>query len=176
MAEMIAMLNGIPMNLNEYLTSRAQSAVVSTDYNRNLAGLGAMNPTMPQRRGWQRSGLMPGLSKSAAATFQGLPTNAMSVADQVRANAFASQYFANRLAGIPMSPAEAVKAAQAGIIASQQYSPVLAGLGADESAAPAVNVNVTGPGDTKASMSMGAKALWAVGGIAVGYAIAKMMK
>ena len=150
MAEMIAMLNGIPMNLNEYLTSRAQSAVVSTDYNRNLAGLGAMNPTMPQRRGWQRSGLMPGLSKSAAATFQGLPTNAMSVADQVRANAFASQ----------------------------QYSRVLAGLGQEPAAdaPPAVNVNVTAPGDTKASMSMGAKALWAVGGIAVGYAIAKMMK
>jgi hypothetical protein len=77
-----------------------------------------------------------------------------------------------------MSPAEAVKAAQAGIIASQQYSRVLAGLGQEPAAdaPPAVNVNVTAPGDTKASMSMGAKALWAVGGIAVGYAIAKMMK
>lgn len=180
MAEMIAMLNGIPQNLNEYLTSRAQSAVVSTDYNRNLAGLGAAarpNPTQPQRRGWQRSGLLPGLSRSAAATLRGVPTNAMSVADMVRANAMASQQFSNRMAGIPMSPAEAVKAAQAGIIASQQYSRVLAGLGADEApAAPAVNVNVDVPGAAKASMSVGTKALWAVGGLAVGYYIARMMK
>ena len=177
MAEMIAMLNGIPQNLNEYLTSRAQSAIVSTDYNRNLAGLGAMNPTLPQRRGWQRSGMLPGLSKSAAASLQGTPTTAMSVADQVRANAFASQQFSNRLAGVPMSPAEAVKAAQAGIIASQQYSRVLAGLGADEAPAgdAGVNVSVNVPGDAKASasMSVGTKALWAIAGVAVGYFIAK---
>lgn len=171
MAEMIAMLNGIPQNLNEYLTSRAQSAVVNSDYNANLAGLGA-NPTLPQRYGWQRSGMLPGLSKSAAATFAGMPTGAMSVADQVRANAFASQYFANRLAGIPMSPAEAVKAAQAGIIASQQYNPVLAGLGADASTA---DVPVDPPAKKEDSY-IGSKAMWAVVGLAAGYAIAKMMK
>lgn len=176
MAEMIAMLGAIPQNLNEYLTSRAQSVIASNAYGRNLAGIdGAKrpNPVKPQRGGWQRPGMLPGLSKSAAASLQGVPRSALSVADMVRANAMASQQYANVMAGIPMSPAEAVKAAQANIIASQQYSSVVAGLGqADDG----VDVSVGLPGDTKARLTVGQKALWAVLGVAVGYAAARLMK
>jgi hypothetical protein len=140
--EMIAMLNGIPSTFDNYLTSQARSVIRASDYNANLAGLGAYmadpftsDPTLPQRGGWQRNGLQRGMSRSAAATFAGMPTTAMSVADQVRANSIASRIYNNRMAGIPESPAAAVKAAQANIISSSYYNRRLAGLGAEGVAA-----------------------------------------
>lgn len=182
MAEMIAMLNGlgnIPRDLTQYLARDARSAITSSDYNPNLAGLGAVgpnrNPALPQRGGWQRRGLMPGLSLTAAATLQGRPTLSNSVAEVVRREAVASQIFANRLAGIPESPAEAVKAAQAGIIASQQYSANLAGLGADDAAAAAAAAAAAEAAKAKKA-AMTKNVLYGVAGLAVGYYVAKMMK
>lgn len=179
MAEMIAMLNGlgtVPQDLNEYLTSRAQTIMSSNAYNPNtvgLSGLGAAgpnrNPTLPQRGGWQRPGLLPGLSLPAAATLRGLggPVRSYkSVSDALRERTVASQIYSNRLAGIPESPAEAVKAAQASIIASQQYNPNVAGLGADTPPAT----------DDKKPDGMGKKALFILGGFALGFYAAKMMK
>jgi hypothetical protein len=135
--EMIAMLNGLgatPTQLDRYLTSQARSVITDSDYNANLAGVPpGGNVTLKQRGNWQRRGLQPGLSLTAAATLQAAPTTALSVADQVRANSIASQQFSNVLAGIPESPAEAARAARAGIIASQQFDPrvvQLQGLGA----------------------------------------------
>lgn len=185
--ESIAMLNGIPTQLDRYLTSQAKSVVMASDYNMNLAGLGAVEaiPGQPvvsassgpgmgivnpvrQRGGWVRRNLQEGLSKRAGATLMGAPTTALSVSEQVRAGSIASQQFANRLAGIPESPAEAARAARAGNIVSQQYNPNLAGLGE-------VSVNVETPaGGAKASLTE--KALWAVGGAAVAYAVFKLAR
>jgi hypothetical protein len=89
----------------------------------------------------------------------------------------ASQYFANRLAGVPMSPAEAAAAARAGIIASTQYSRVLAGLGQAEGDAPAADAGAdVAPPKKKEEGYMGSKAMWAVTGLVVGFVAAKMMK
>lgn len=133
--EMIAMLNGLPTTLANVVAKGDPMLQTSTAYNRRLAGVPPVsNPTLPQRGGWQRGGLQPGLSFTAAASLAGAPTTAASVADMVRAKTIASQQFNNYLAGIPESPAEAARAARAGIIASQQYNRNLvpfAGLGAD---------------------------------------------
>jgi len=179
MAEMIAMLNGlgeIPANLTQYLARDARSAVTSSAYNSNLAGLGAVgpnrNPGLPQRGGWQRRGLQRGLSLTAAATLQGRPTLSNSVAEVVRQNALASQIYSNRLAGIPESPAEAVKAAQAGIIASQMYSPNLAGLGAEDAAAAAA----AAAAEKAKKDALMKNVYFGAAGLAVGYIIAKMMR
>ena len=150
--EMIAMLNGIPSTFDNYLTSQARSVIRDSDYNSNLAGLGAYmrgpfssDPTLPQRGGWQRNGLQRGLSRSAAATFAGAPTTAMSVADQVRAKSIASQIYSNRMAGIPESPAAAVKAAQANIISSSYYNRRLAGLAGEEGSVANTDGNTNAP-------------------------------
>ncbi len=168
--EMIAMLNGIPSNFRDYLTSQARSVVADSSYNANVAGLGAAmrgpltsDPTLPQRGGFQRGGLQPGLSESAAASLMGAPTTAQSVSEQVRRNTIASQVFANRMAGIPESPAAAAAAARAGIIASKQYDRRLAGLGADESS------------DKKPGMLDNKALLVGLGAIA-GFALAKWMR
>jgi hypothetical protein len=176
MAEMIAMLNGLPTNMNEYMMGPGRSVMATTAYNPNLAGLGAVagpnkNPVQPQRGKWQRRGLQQGLSLTAAATLQGTPTNDSSVSAMVRRDAEASSYYNRQMAGVPESVADAAAAARAGTIVSQYYSPNLAGLGAD--AAPTVSVQVPG---AAASMSIGEKAMYGVAGLAVGYFIAKMMK
>lgn len=176
MAEMIAMLNGLPTNMNEYMMGPGRSVMADTAYNPNvagLAGLGAVgpatNPAKPQRGGWQRRGLQQGLSLTAAASLQGTPMTDTSVSAQVRSQSIASNYYSPNMAGLPESPAEAARAARAGIIVSSYYNPNLAGLGAD----PTVSVQVPG---VAASMSIGQKALWAVVGAAVGYYAARMMK
>ena len=174
MAEMIAMLNGLPTNMNEYMMGPGRSVMATTAYNPNLAGLGAVagpnkNPVQPQRGKWQRRGLQPGLSLTAAATLQGTPTNDDSVSAMVRRDAEASSYYNRQMAGVPESVAEAAAAARAGTIVSSYYNANLASLGADA----AVTVQVPG---AAASMSLGQKAIWGVLGLAVGYGIAKMMK
>jgi hypothetical protein len=173
--ESIAMLNGIPTQLDRYLTSQARSVVTDSSYNANLAGLGAVENvamvaqpnttvTLKQRGGFQRRGLQPGLSRTAAASLMGAPTSAMSVAEQVRARSIVSQQYANLLAGIPESPAAAAAAARAGNIVSQQYSPNLAGISLGE-----------GPADEKL-LGMPKALAYGVLGLAAGFAAAKLMK
>jgi len=181
--ESIAMLNGIPTQLDRYLTSQARSVVLNSDYNANLAGLGAAEliPGQPvmsassgpgyagvnpprQRGGWVRRNLQEGLSKRAAASLMGAPTTTLSVSEQVRANSISSRQFANLLAGIPESPAAYAAAARAGNIVSRQYSPNLAGLGAD-----------TGAADDKL-FGMPKALVYGIAGLALGFGAAKLMK
>lgn len=178
--ESIAMLNGIPTQLDRYLTSQARSVVLNSDYNMNLAGLGqipgqpvmaassgpgfaSVNPPK-QRGGWVRRNLQEGLSKRAAASLMGSPTTALSVSEQVRMSSIASQQFANRLAGIPESPAAYAAAARAGNIVSQQYNANLAGLGAD-----------AGVADDKL-FGMPKALVYGIAGLALGFGAAKLMK
>lgn len=172
--ESIAMLNGIPTQLDRYLTSQARSVVLNSDYNANLAGLGAIENvvsvaqpnttvTLKQRGGYQRRGLQQGLSRTAAATLMGSPTTARSVSEQVRMSSIASQQFANRLAGIPESPAAYAAAARAALVTSQQYNPNLAGLG-------------EGPVADDKLFGMPKALVYGIAGLALGFGAAKLMK
>lgn len=174
--ESIAMLNGIPTQLDRYLTSQARSVVLDSAYNANLAGLGAVENvamvaqpnttvTLKQRGGYQRRGLQQGLSRTAAATLHGAPTTALSVSDQVRANTIASQQFANRLAGIPESPAAYAAAARAGSVVSQQYNANLAGYGLGE-----------GPAADDKLFGLPKAVVFGIAGLALGFGAAKLMK
>lgn len=174
--EMIAMLNGLPTTLAKVVAKGDPMLQTSTAYNRRLAGVPPVsNPTLPQRGGWQRSGLQQGLSFTAAASLGAAPTTAASVADMVRSKTIASQQFNNYLAGIPESPAEAARAARAGIIASQQYNRNLVPLmGLGEAAADAPKTSLM---DKFNALPMWQKAAMGVAVVGLGYlGYRKLMK